>query len=62
MIQRQAHDAYPCEGDSGLIAQLGGVMWRLAEFPHVGISKNGGLPNGMPAFAETNPQGIAGGI
>jgi hypothetical protein len=37
-------------------------MWRLAEFPHVGISKNGGLPHGMPPFAETNPQGIAGGI
>jgi hypothetical protein len=37
-------------------------MRRLAEFPRVGISNNGGLPYGIPPFAETNPQGMAGGV
>ena len=57
MIQRQAHDAYPGEGASGLIAQLGGVMRRLAEFPHLGISNNGGLPYGIPILCGNKSAG-----
>jgi hypothetical protein len=62
MIQRQHLTAYPCQGASGLIAQLGRVMRLLAEFPHMEISNNGGLPYGMPPFAEADPQGTAGGV
>ena len=57
MIQRQTHDAYRCEGGSGLIAQLGGVMRRLAEFPHLGISNNAGLPCGMPPLCGNKSAG-----
>ena len=49
MIQRQAPDRVSRQGASGLTAQTGGAMRRLAEFPHVGISNSGGgLPYGIP--------------
>lgn len=62
MIQRKHPTAYPFHGASGLIAQLGGLMRRLTEFLHVGISNSGGLSYGSPPFAETDPQDIAGSV